>query len=92
MQRINLQSLIQDCISLGTASTLEQMGLHSGEISMRQAKKVYGKWFMDAIMRDRIFPCRVEDGRAGTRWYRVVDILALKVEDGARAELRNINH
>lgn len=92
MQRINLQSLIQDCISLGTASTLEQMGLHSGEISMRQAKKVYGKWFMDAIMRDRIFPCRVEDGRAGTRWYRVVDILALKVEDGARAELKNINH
>ena len=91
MQRINLQSLIRDCISLGTASALEQMGLHSGEISMRQAKKIYGKWFQDAIMRDRIFPCRVEEGRAGTRWYRVVDILALKVEDGARAELRNIH-
>ena len=88
MSRINLQSLIQDCISLGTASTLEQLGIHSGELSMRQAKKTYGKWFLDCIARDRIFPCRVEDGHAGTRFYRVVDILALKVEDGARMELK----
>lgn len=83
----NLKTLIQNCISLGTASALEQLGMHSGEISMRQAKKTYGKWFADAVMYNRIRPCRVEDGRAGTRWYRVVDILALKVEDGAKAEL-----
>lgn len=88
MSRINLQSLIQDCISLGTASTLEQLGIHSGELSMRQAKKTYGKWFLDCIARDRIFPCRVETGRAGTRFYRVVDILALKVEDDAKMELK----
>ena len=88
MSRINLQSLIQDCISLGTASTLEQLGIHSGELSMRQAKKTYGKWFQDCIARDRIFPCRVETGRAGTRFYRVVDILALKVEDDAKMELK----
>jgi hypothetical protein len=67
---------------------MEQMGIHSGEISMRQAKKTYGKWFLDAISRDRLHPCRVESGRAGTRWYRVVDILALKVEEGAKAELK----
>ena len=84
----NLQSLIQNCISLGTASTLEQLGIHPGEISMRQAKKTYGKWFLDSIARGRIYPCRVEDGRAGTRWYRVVDILALKVEEGAKAQLK----
>lgn len=88
MSRTNLHSIIQNCISLGTASTLEQLGIHSGEVSMRQAKKTYGKWFMDAIMRDRIHPCRIEEGRAGTRWYRVVDILALKVEDGVQAELK----
>ena len=88
MSRINLQSLIQDCISLGTASTLEQLGIHSGELSMRQAKKTYGKWFQDCIARDRILPCRVENGRAGTRFYRVVDILALKVEDDAKMELK----
>jgi hypothetical protein len=83
----NLQSIIHNCIAIGTASTLEQLGIHSGEMSMRQAKKVYGKWFTDAILRDRIRPCRIEDGHAGTRWYRVVDILALKVEDGVKAEL-----
>ena len=88
MSRINLQSLIQDCISLGTASTLEQLGIHSGELSMRQAKKTYGKWFLDCIARERIFPCRVENGHAGTRFYRVVDILALKVEDDAKMELK----
>lgn len=88
MSRTNLHSIIQNCISLGTASTLEQLGIHSGEVSMRQAKKTYGKWFMDAVMRDRIHPCRIEEGRAGTRWYRVVDILALKVEDGVQAELK----
>lgn len=88
MSRTNLHSLIQNCISLGTASTLEQLGIHSGEVSMRQAKKIYGKWFLDCIARDRIFPCRVENGYAGTRYYRVVDILALKVEDGAKMELK----
>ena len=88
MSHIILKSLITDCISLGTASCLEQMGLHSGEISQRKAQKTYGKWFQDCIMRNRIFPCRIEEGRAGTRWFRVVDILALKVEDGARMELK----
>lgn len=88
MSRIIIQSLIQNCISLGTASALEQLGIHSGEISQTQARKTYGKWFSDAIMRNRISPCRIEEGRAGTRWYRVVDILALKVEDYAKAELK----
>ena len=86
--RINLQSLITDCISLGTASAMEQMGIHSGEISQTQARRTYGKWFQDCIMRNRIFPCRIEEGRAGTKWYRVVDILALKVEDSAKAQLK----
>lgn len=88
MTRTNLQSLIKDCIALGTASAIEQLGLHSGEISMRKAVKTYGKWFQDAVMRKRIFPCRIEAGHAGTRWYRVVDILALKVEDGAAIEMK----
>ena len=88
MSRTNLQSLITDCIALGTASTLEQLGIHAGEISQTQAKKIYGKWFQDCVMRDRIRPCRIEEGRAGTRWYRLVDILSLKVNDRAEAQLK----
>lgn len=84
----NLEILISTCVELGTAKTLETLGLSSGEISQRKARDVYHKWFVDADKAGRIRPCRVEDGRAGTRYYRVVDILALKAADAARAELK----
>ena len=83
----NLQTLMTTCISIGTAQTLVLMGVHSGEISMRKARDVYGKWFIDAVNGGRIFPCRVEDGKTGTKWFKVTDILALKADDIARAEL-----
>lgn len=75
------------CIALGTAQTLEALGIHSGEMSMRKARDTYGKWFMDAVSNDRIKPCRVENGRSGTKWFRVVDILAVKADDAARGRL-----
>ena len=83
----NLETLIQTCIELGSARTMETLGISSGEISQRRARNVYGKYFMDAEKAGRIRPCRVEDGRTGTKWYRVVDILSLKARDAARAEL-----
>lgn len=85
----NLETLITTCIELGSARTLESLGIHSGEISQRKARDVYGKYFTDADREGRIRPCRIEDGRAGTRWYRVVDILALKAADAAKAELKH---
>lgn len=85
-----LETLISTCIELGTAKTLETLGISSGEISQRKARDIYGKYFTDADRAGRIRPCRVEDGRTGTRWYRVVDILALKAADAARAELKHI--
>ena len=76
----NLNALIQTAVELGTARTLEVLGVSSGEVSQR------------ADRAGRIHPCRVDDGRNGTRHYRVVDILALKVEDHARAELKLHQH
>ena len=87
----NLQILIQTCIELGSAKTLETLGISSGEISQRKARDTYHKWFVDADRAGRIRPCRIEDGKSGTRWYRVVDILALKAQDAARAELKYLN-
>ena len=84
----NLEILIQTCVELGSAKTLETLGLSSGEISQRKARDVYGKYFMDADRDGRIRPCRIESGRCGTRFYRVVDILSLKAMDAARAELK----
>ena len=44
----NLQILIQTCIELGSAKTLETLGISSGEISQRKARDTYHKWFVDA--------------------------------------------
>lgn len=85
----NLERLIKTCIELGTASTLETLGISSGEISQRKARDTYGKYFTDADKAGRIRPCRIEEGHTGTRWYRVVDILALKAQDAAKAHIRN---
>ena len=85
-----LETLIETCIELGSARTMETLGVTSGEISQRKARDVYGKYFTDASRDGRIRPCRVENGHAGTKWYRVVDILALKAADAARAELNNL--
>lgn len=82
-----LATVIDNAVALGAASVLETLGLTSGEISQRQALKTYGNWMAAAIRDNRIRPARIEDGHAGTRWYRVVDILALKTRDAARAEI-----
>ena len=79
-----LQTIITSSVELGSARTHEVLGVTSGEISQRKALKIYGKWFADALAAHRVHPVRVEDGHTGTRWFRVADILALKVEDAAR--------
>jgi hypothetical protein len=84
----NLERLIQTCVEVGTARTLEALGVTSGEISQRKARDTYGKWFTEADKAGRIRPCRVDNGARGTRHYRVVDILELKVKDSVRAEIK----
>lgn len=84
----NYEKIIKAACSLGTAQTIEALGLSSGLMSYRKAFKTYGKWFADAVKEGRIQPCRTEAGRAGTQWYRVVTILSVMVADETRkAEL-----
>lgn len=83
-----IDQLINTCVGLGTARTLEVLGISSGEISQRRARSVYGKWFAENERRGRIYPCRVDNGRNGTRWFKVSDILAVKAADIAEATLR----
>ena len=82
-----LANVIDNAAALGAASVLETLGITSGEISQRKALQTYGTWMAAAIRDGRIRPARIEDGHAGTRWYRVVDILALKTRDAAKAEI-----
>lgn len=88
----NLERIITTSSELGAARAMEALGLTSGELSQRQALKTYGKWFQEALAANRLRPVRVENGRAGTRWFRVVDILSLKVKDAARAELLQLTN
>jgi len=87
-----IERLVETAIALGTAYVLEQLAITAGEISQRQALKIYGAWFKAAVDGHRIRPVRVEDGHAGTRWYRVTDILALKTQEAARAEILERKH
>lgn len=72
--------MIQSWIAVGAAEALRLAGLTDGEVSERQARKVYGKWFTDAVASGRIRPVRIGAGRTATKHYRVTDILAYKAE------------
>lgn len=84
----NLQILIESAVELGSAKTMEALGVSSGEITKRRAIEMYGKWFLDAVQNGRLHPCRIEDGKFGGKYFRVVDICKLKTYDAARAELK----
>lgn len=83
----NVERLISTCVELGATQAMVNLGVTSGEISLRKARNIYGKWFMDAYHNNRIFPVRVEDGRAGTKVFSVTDILKLKAQDSLKAEI-----
>lgn len=72
---------------IGAVQVLELLGLSAGELSTRKARDTYGKWFLDAVANGRLHPCRIEEGKAGTRYYQVLDILKLKEKDALKAEL-----
>ena len=83
-----LEAIVKEAAALGAAQLAETLGLTAGEISQRQARKTYGKWFDDAAKAGRLRPSRVDQGRNGTRHYRVVEIQELKTADLVRAELQ----
>lgn len=90
----NLERIVEAAAAMGAASVLETLGLTAGEISQRKARATYGKWFTDAERAGRIRPSRIDNGRNGTRHYRVVAIQELRTADLVRAELqlkKNLN-
>lgn len=84
----NLECIVEAAAAMGAARVLETLGITAGEISQRQARKTYGKWFTDAERAGRIHPSRVDNGKNGTRHYRVVAIQELRTADLVRAELQ----
>ena len=79
--------MIKSWIAVGAAEGLRAAGVTAGEISERQARKIYGKWFVEAVAAGRIKPIRVGAGRTSTKHYSVTDILTYKAICATPAEL-----
>lgn len=65
---MTIDRIIETASERGAVLAMQALGVTSGELSQRQARKVYGKYFSDAVASGRLTPCRVEDGRAGTKF------------------------
>ena len=74
-------------VQMIVTETLRQLGMASGEISERQARRTYGKPFIEAVASGKIRPVRVGAGKTATKHYRIIDILALQSEAYAPAQL-----
>ena len=83
----HLLSIVKTSAELGATEAMRRLGVKSGEKSYRDARNTYGKWFTDAVADGRLKPCRVEAGRAGTKWFSIEEILVLKTHDQVRAVL-----
>jgi len=79
--------MIQSWIAVGAAEGLRMAGVTAGEISERQAKRTYGKWFVEAVAAGHIRPIRIGVGRTSTKHYSVTDILTYKAVCNTPAEL-----
>lgn len=79
--------MIKSWIAVGAAEGLRLAGVTAGEISERQAKKTYGRWFVEAVAAGHIKPVRYGGGRTSTKHYSVTDILTYKAMCCTPAEL-----
>ena len=84
-----MNRVIEAAVELGATLALENLGIVSGEMSQRKAHRVYGKYFDSLVECGRIKPTHTEAGHAGTKFFRVADILQCKVEDRADAHILN---
>ena len=87
-QETIINAIVKTATETGAALVLETLGITAGEISQRKARDTYGKWFTDAERAGRIRPARIDEGKNGTRHYRVVEIQELKTADLVRAEIK----
>jgi hypothetical protein len=84
---MDARRMITAWVAVGAAEGLRLAGVTAGEVSERQARKTYGKWFDDEVAAGRIRPVRIGAGRTATKHYLLTDILTRKAECYTPAEL-----
>jgi predicted transcriptional regulator len=83
----NVPAQYRNLVKLAVAEALTELGITAGEISERNAFKVYGSWFRHAVADGRIRAHRNGSGRTSKKMYNVAEILALKASDTESATL-----
>lgn len=84
----NTERVFQTIAEMGATIALQRTGQISGEISEREAFRLYGSWLRHAVEQGRIMPHRTGNGTNSKKLYNVSAILALRASDEARAELK----
>ncbi len=79
---------IKTIAEAAAVSVLTTLGMSSGEISYNRGKAVYGKWFTDAVAAGKLKPVRIGEGKTGTRWFSIMEILSTRAEDEAAADVQ----
>lgn len=74
-------------VEQAVVSTAAMLGIGETEMSYTRASQKYGQFFRDMVRSRRLRPCRVGNGKNGTHWFAVKDILALKNEEEDKASL-----
>lgn len=54
---MTIDRIIETASERGAVLAMQALGVTSGELSQRQARKVYGKYFADAVAAGRLTPC-----------------------------------
>lgn len=75
-------------MAIGAAQVIQELGLHSGEMTERQARKTYGAWFIEAVERGDLRPSRYSEGERSHKFYNIQDILTYRAKKKITAKLR----
>ena len=82
---MDLLDLIRTANEAGAAAALEKAGITSGEITQKEATRIYGSFFTQAVASGRLRPVRHGSARNSAKYFRVTDILNLRTADEAAA-------
>ena len=84
---MDILAIIAASMEAGAETAMIRAGLRNPLVSQRNAEKTYGVIFCELQKAGKIHPVKIGEGRKGTRWYSVEEILAQIVAETAKADI-----
>jgi hypothetical protein len=76
---------VRHIVELTMIQMADMLGVGKTEMSYSKASATFGKFFRDMVKSGKLKPCRYGEGRNGTHWYSLRDILSLRYEEEMKA-------